>query len=448
MKKKHLLNLMMILAIVIIAAAGILTAGSILGWFDRAAEDTAELSQIRGIVTLQRDGIACKASAGTVLRKGDRIETGTGAEAEVQVGGSRIALGEKTELLIGNPLTGQFSAAAGKGEIFVVGNTPLDFSFEAGDIRIADAAVSVSIRTDTRSISVYSGNVSWKETVIEAGQTLSIAGDKEKIVPCRESSLNDFLIRQLRSVPGETALCFTAADLDRLMRERKEAMGQAPAAHTEPSEEPEETSEPVLEKETVPGKTEEITEPSETAPETTEAAEETTAAAAPTETAAVTEPAETSAEMEPPSVTEPETTEEAAPQYTCTVTVRCDTILDHMDRLDPGKAEFVPENGMILWDVETAFEEGETAFDVLKRACNQYNVPLEYSWTPMYDSYYIEGINCIYEFDCGSESGWVFRINGWFPNYGCSEHILKDGDRVEFCYTCTGLGSDVGGGVG
>ena len=65
----------------------------------------------------------------------------------------------------------------------------------------------------------------------------------------------------------------------------------------------------------------------------------------------------------------------------------------------------------------------------------------------MYDSYYIEGINNLYEFDCGSESGWMYKVNGWFPNYGCSAYPLKDGDVIVWCYTCNGLGADVGGGM-
>ena len=94
-----------------------------------------------------------------------------------------------------------------------------------------------------------------------------------------------------------------------------------------------------------------------------------------------------------------------------------------------------------------AFSDGETVFDVLRRACTAQQIQLEYSWTPLYDSYYIEGINNLYEFDCGGESGWMYKVNGWFPNYGCSSYSLKDGDVIVWCYTCNGLGADVGGSV-
>ena len=40
-----------------------------------------------------------------------------------------------------------------------------------------------------------------------------------------------------------------------------------------------------------------------------------------------------------------------------------------------------------------------------------------------------------------------YSVNGWFPNYGCSLYQLKDGDVVEWCYTCD-LGEDLGSGMG
>ncbi len=64
-------------------------------------------------------------------------------------------------------------------------------------------------------------------------------------------------------------------------------------------------------------------------------------------------------------------------------------------------------------------------------------------YTPLYKSYYVEGINQLYEFDCGKNSGWMYSVNGKYPNYGCSSYKLEDGDKIEWRYTCN-LGSDVG----
>jgi hypothetical protein len=81
---------------------------------------------------------------------------------------------------------------------------------------------------------------------------------------------------------------------------------------------------------------------------------------------------------------------------------------------------------------------------VLNRICKKTGIQIEYSWTPLYGSYYIEGINHLYEFDCGEQSGWMYKVNEWFPNYGCSSYYVDDGDVIVWCYTCQGLGRDVG----
>lgn len=129
---------------------------------------------------------------------------------------------------------------------------------------------------------------------------------------------------------------------------------------------------------------------------------------------------------------------------TCTITIVCPTIFDNLNSLNEEKAPFVPKDGTILPSTKVTFTEGETVFDVLKRVCDAAQLQIEYSYTPLYESYYVEGINHLYEFDCGPESGWMFKVNEWFPNYGCSAYTLKDGDDIVWCYTCTGLGADVG----
>ena len=128
---------------------------------------------------------------------------------------------------------------------------------------------------------------------------------------------------------------------------------------------------------------------------------------------------------------------------TCTFSIECSTILNNWNDLKESKAEFVPADGWILYPSEVEFYEGETVFDVLKRVCNEAGIQMESEWTPMYNSYYVSGINNLYEFDCGKDSGWMYCVNGWYPNYGCSKYTLEDGDTVEWRYTCN-LGRDVG----
>ncbi len=129
----------------------------------------------------------------------------------------------------------------------------------------------------------------------------------------------------------------------------------------------------------------------------------------------------------------------------CTISISCASILDHMDWLDPAKTALIPANGWILGSTELTFAEGESVFDVLLRVCTEKKIHMEFEETPMYQSAYIEGIYNIYEFDCGELSGWMYSVNGWFPNYGCSRYTLSDGDVIRWVYTCE-LGDDVGGG--
>lgn len=145
-----------------------------------------------------------------------------------------------------------------------------------------------------------------------------------------------------------------------------------------------------------------------------------------------------------PLPVEPQDVKVTNQKRTCTLSISCASILDHMDWLDPEKKELVPKNGWILKPTQVTFYQGESVFNVLLRTCKQKKIHMEYENTPMYNSAYIEGIHNLYEFDCGELSGWMYRVDHWFPNYGCSRYQLKDGDTVDWVYTCN-LGIDVGG---
>ena len=145
-----------------------------------------------------------------------------------------------------------------------------------------------------------------------------------------------------------------------------------------------------------------------------------------------------------PIPVEPEDVEIGDAEYTCTLSISCATILDNMDLCKKEKRELVPEDGWILKPMTVTFYEGESVFNILQRTCKQQKIHMEFENTPVYNSAYIEGINNLYEFDVGNTSGWMYKVNGWFPNYGCSRYQLKDGDVIEWVYTCD-LGKDVGG---
>lgn len=141
-----------------------------------------------------------------------------------------------------------------------------------------------------------------------------------------------------------------------------------------------------------------------------------------------------------------EADKETTPNKEATVTfsISAKTILNNWDQLKKEKQPFVPKDGWILAPTKVSLKAGDSVYDLLVRATRDAGIQMEASWTPMYDAYYIEGINQLYEFDCGGLSGWMFQVNGWFPNYGTSKYTdLHDGDVIQMAYTCD-LGHDLG----
>lgn len=129
----------------------------------------------------------------------------------------------------------------------------------------------------------------------------------------------------------------------------------------------------------------------------------------------------------------------------CTMTISCKTILNNLDQFDQNKMGILPKNGTIYSTRTVTFTEGETVFDILARETKKNRIHMEHQGNPMYNSEYIEGIGNIYEKDCGEGSGWMYKVNGKFPNYGCSLYKVKAGDKIEWLYTCD-LGHDLGRG--
>lgn len=129
---------------------------------------------------------------------------------------------------------------------------------------------------------------------------------------------------------------------------------------------------------------------------------------------------------------------------TVSMEIRCDNLAKDLSKLKKKELEeYVPEDGVILAKTETQVPEGSSAFDVLNKICREKDIQVESSYTPTYKSYYVEGINYLYEFDAGAGSGWMYKVNEEFPQYGASEYEVKDGDYIVWVYTCD-LGEDVG----
>lgn len=67
---------------------------------------------------------------------------------------------------------------------------------------------------------------------------------------------------------------------------------------------------------------------------------------------------------------------------------------------------------------------------------------------PIEPAYYAEDgkVYALGEFDFTYMSGWMYAVNGVFPNVGFSDTYPTDGDVIRVQFTLYGLGADIGGG--
>lgn len=131
-------------------------------------------------------------------------------------------------------------------------------------------------------------------------------------------------------------------------------------------------------------------------------------------------------------------------KLTCEITITCESLVANPEALPSGKRELIPANGTILATKKMNFKQGESVFDILARATRDNGIHMEFVKTPIYNSAYIEGIHNIYEFDGGEGSGWMYSVNGAFPQKGASTYIIQANDRIHWAYSCD-FGKDVGG---
>lgn len=175
MKKKTIANIAMVAIIIAIALAGILSTGHIRGWFDKADENTALLTDFRGIIIIERDGVAYSTTEDTVLRSGDKISCDPGSTVCLVIGESRVTLGQNAKVRIINPVNEEFSVEVYGGEAFIDALSPVTLIFDGKQAAVKEAVATLSVRTGTQSISVYYGTVEGAE----AGQMAEWLGEEK-----------------------------------------------------------------------------------------------------------------------------------------------------------------------------------------------------------------------------------------------------------------------------
>lgn len=122
------------------------------------------------------------------------------------------------------------------------------------------------------------------------------------------------------------------------------------------------------------------------------------------------------------------------------VSINCDTAVANELHKEEKWNGIIPEDGCILPETEVPLYENDTVFDVLFAVRDEYGIHMEYNGGT--GTEYIEGIGNLYQYDGGRWSGWMFSVNGKYPEIGCGQYKLKDGDLVSWDYTCD-LGLDL-----
>ena len=484
-RKKTLFNVIMVVLILIIAGCGIMAVGNLKGWFGKDENSVLVSQNVKGVVNIQRSGVGYGLEKNVSLRDGDILETKNGTTADLSAGEENIlSLNANTELEAVSVKKGDVQVSLDQGELFTdlaSGNEKILFTFGKNSFTTGSGVFAISQQTGSASLDVFKDEIDLSAAdgssyTVKAGESVQITGDENdkwtvSTGKIAATSLNEYMIGKLTGCKDKDALCFTTDELQKVLDDRaaekkaaleKSLSSSSKIPKTEDSSRKKGSSTAKAAATVTPAAEDNATVTTSggegSADQSTDGNDEYQsgdqdadqdgdfdAEDGSTEDGSAGDTSNNNDASGNDDNTDGDNAEDdTSDSKTCNITILCDTILNNMDNLTAGKEAYVPSNGVILDTSTVEFTEGETVFDVLKRVCEYTGIQLEYSWTPMYDSYYIEGINNLYEFDCGNESGWMYKVNGWFPNYGCSKYMLEDGDTSVWCYTCNGLGADVG----
>lgn len=120
----------------------------------------------------------------------------------------------------------------------------------------------------------------------------------------------------------------------------------------------------------------------------------------------------------------------------CTIAIDCSSISGNGALTAAGHPELEPyaANPTILGarniTVVDTNGDGRVGVDeALKQACDTAGIQYEFK-----GSSYVRGINYLYEFNAGPNSGWMYRVNGVVPNKGCNSYYLKGAEDILWYY--------------
>ncbi len=98
------------------------------------------------------------------------------------------------------------------------------------------------------------------------------------------------------------------------------------------------------------------------------------------------------------------------------------------------------DRGYLVSQTTVTLRTGDTVWSVLERVLQEKGI--DYT-SDSSGGRYVTSIDGIGEFDHGPGSGWMYSVNGTFPDQAMDKYRLSDGDTIRIRYT-TDYGEDVG----
>lgn len=465
---RRLLGVLTTLLVAAGIAMGVYWVGSLRGWFiplpvtvqTSSGGETVQIpplsltaKSITGKALVERGGLSFALEEGETLRAEDAVTLQGKGTLTVSNETLTLTFGDKASFLVGQKDGGEAQVTLNQGALYALTQDTTYFVVGNQSAQVTDGTVSLSVCKKTFLFDQLSGSTSFlggdeNIVTVSAQRRLTVKKEEERWGAPEQKKLtlkqlSDFTLEQAKTTQS---LCFTPNQLTgEIARRETEAQKKLEEQLQKETEQQEAKAQAKADAEA----TQKAQEAEQKAAEEKKAQEAEQKAAEEKKAQEAKRKAEEKKQEEERKQQEEEDKKSQEEEDTttstgsCTLTIECHTLLDNIDNVKESKKQYVPSSGVILKKTKVTFTEGETVYDILKRTCKTAGIQLEVSYASGYGSYYVEGIGHLYEFDCGRESGWVYRVNGKQPNYGCSSYVVQEGDNIVWSYTCSGMGKDV-----
>ncbi|WP_416325106.1 DUF4430 domain-containing protein [[Eubacterium] hominis] len=131
----------------------------------------------------------------------------------------------------------------------------------------------------------------------------------------------------------------------------------------------------------------------------------------------------------PPNEKHNEEIEQPEAKKYATISIDMRNILTHVEEVGEPYRAFIPTDGVLLASTKVEIEDSDTAYSLLDKVCKANGISLDANQG------YVKYINQIGEFDAGTSSGWLYKVNGTMPNVGSNAYHIKENDVIEWRYS-------------